>query len=100
VAIHWLLAVLAFRWRWLGPLVKGGSHVLVREGEVQWDAMRANAITRLDLEEALRNRGHPPRPDDVREARLERSGDISIVKRSREQQIEQQRHDEPPPPLP
>lgn len=84
VFIHWLLAALTFRSRRLGALVKGDSPVLVREGEVQWDAMRRSAITRLDLEEALRTRGHRADPAEVTEARLERSGDISIIKRSQQ----------------
>ncbi len=78
VLLHWLMAALAFRSDWFGFWVKGRSRVLVRDGEIQWGEMRGGQISERDLYESLRKQGvdHVSR---VREARLERSGDVSVI---------------------
>jgi uncharacterized membrane protein YcaP (DUF421 family) len=82
VALHMALAAVAFRSNLLGTVVKGGSTLLVRDGEILWDAMRASRITRNDLMEAIRLSGEQPDLDRVDAAYLERSGDISVIPRS------------------
>ena len=78
VAMHWLLALLAFR-GWFGPLVKGRPVLLIEDGQVQRDAMRESHVTEMDLEQALRAEGREPDPSTVRLAYLERDGSISVV---------------------
>lgn len=78
VLLHWLFAAVAFRSHGFGLLIKGRSRVLVRDGEILWDAMRKSHVTTHDLEEALRSEGEEPDVRGVREAQLERNGDISI----------------------
>lgn len=79
VALHRLVAALAYRWDWFGPLVKGNASVLVRDGEVQRDAMRRHSVSRADLEQALRSQGKRTDPAQVRLAVLERDGKISVL---------------------
>jgi uncharacterized membrane protein YcaP (DUF421 family) len=79
VLMHWLFAAAAFRSHAFGKLVKGHNRLLVRDGEIQWDAMRKSHVTTHDLEEALRGEGEEPDVSRIREAHLERNGDISVI---------------------
>jgi len=80
VALHWLVATAAFHSHLFGVLVKGRPRELVREGQVVEKQMRRSSITRHDLEEALREHGVDELAQ-VASARLERSGNISVVRR-------------------
>jgi uncharacterized membrane protein YcaP (DUF421 family) len=82
VALHTALAAVAFRSDPFGTVVKGASTLLVRDGEIHWDAMRASRITENDLTEAIRLSGEQPDLTRVAAAYLERSGDISVIPRS------------------
>jgi uncharacterized membrane protein YcaP (DUF421 family) len=79
IALHWLLAVIAYHVGWFGPLVKGNAVVLVKNGEVQEDAMRRGGISRNDLIEALRHHSNQSDPSKIDSAYLERDGQISII---------------------
>jgi uncharacterized membrane protein YcaP (DUF421 family) len=81
VLLHWLFAAIAFRSHGFGTLVKGRERLLVRDGEVLWDEMRKSHVTAHDLGEALRQGGKKPDVSRIREAHLERNGDISLVMR-------------------
>jgi uncharacterized membrane protein YcaP (DUF421 family) len=80
VAFHRLLAWTAFYSHWFGDLVKGPKRILMQEGKLMRDAMRQNHISKHDLEEDLRLTLHTESFDRIREATLERSGDISFLK--------------------
>ena len=80
VGMHWLLALLASR-GWFGPLVKGNPVLLVEDGQLQHGGMRESHITRMDLEQALREDGREPDLSRVRRAYLERDGSISVIPR-------------------
>jgi uncharacterized membrane protein YcaP (DUF421 family) len=81
VLLHWLFSAIAFRSRGFGRLVKGSNRLLVVGGEIQWPAMKKSHITTHDLEEALRREGEEPDVSRVKEANLERNGDISLIMR-------------------
>jgi uncharacterized membrane protein YcaP (DUF421 family) len=81
VGLHWIFAAIAFRSDRFGTLVKGNSRTLIRDGEIQWDAMRKGHISEKDLVEALRTNGKLVDPHKVQLAYLERSGDISVILR-------------------
>lgn len=81
VILHWAFAAIAFRWSRFGTLVKGQKRQLVRDGQIRWDQMKAGQISREDLLSAVRAGGGGEDLDDVEAAYLERSGDISMVKR-------------------
>jgi uncharacterized membrane protein YcaP (DUF421 family) len=86
VAMHWLLTLIAVRWHGFGTVVKGHPRLLVKDGEIDWETMRRTHITEHDLEEDLRGKSM----SDVRqvaEARLERSGQVSILKAKREPKV-------------
>ena len=80
VILHRLIAALGYRSHRFGILVKGSPHQLVRDGEPIAAEMRHTSISRRDLEEALRENGVADL-DQVEGAWLERSGNISVVKR-------------------
>jgi uncharacterized membrane protein YcaP (DUF421 family) len=82
VVLHHLVSLLSFRSHWVSLLTKGRPRVLVREGEVQQEELRRNKITPDDLDENLRLHGGVLNLRDVQEARLERNGEISVVKTS------------------
>lgn len=81
VLLHWLFAAIAFRSQGFGRLVKGRNSLLVLGGEIQWKAMRKTHVTTHDLEEALRREGKEPDVSRIKEANLERNGDISLIMR-------------------
>jgi uncharacterized membrane protein YcaP (DUF421 family) len=86
VAMHWAFASIAFRSDGFGNLVKGRTRVLVRDGRIDWDEMRRAHMSRDDLLGALRLEGVRG-PEDAREARLERSGEVSVLKAKDEPRV-------------
>lgn len=80
ILLHWLFAVLAFHSDWFGTWVKGNARLLVKDGQIDWTAMRKSSISEKDLMSALRSQANIATLDEVQEARLERSGDISVLK--------------------
>lgn len=80
--IHRLFAFGAFKSHWFGKLIKGQPVTLVRNGEIDWEKMRQSLVSKHDLDEDL----HLAKAEDVsmiRVARLERSGDISFIRKER-----------------
>lgn len=78
IILHVLVAILSLKINWLGYLVKGTENCLIKDGEMQRDQMKSCYITENDLRESLRVKGK----DDlntIRDAYLERSGEISII---------------------
>jgi uncharacterized membrane protein YcaP (DUF421 family) len=80
VLLHWLLSAAAVRSHRFGELIKGSSKMLVQDGRVDESAMRSAHMTQRDLEEALRQQGLADHRE-VAEARLERDGSLSVIKR-------------------
>ncbi|MCL4302560.1 MAG: DUF421 domain-containing protein [Anaerolineae bacterium] len=87
VGLHWLFAVLAFHSDWFGTLIKGRTRLLVKNGEIRWTAMRKSNISQNDLLGALRSEARTSSPDEVKEAHLERSGNISVIRANQEPKI-------------
>ena len=81
VFLHRLLALAAFHSHAFGKLIKGNDELLIKDGHVMEDKLRRNNITDRDLMEELRLNGAITGPEQVREARYERSGEISVVKK-------------------
>jgi uncharacterized membrane protein YcaP (DUF421 family) len=78
LAMHWLFSALAFRSHLFGEAVKGEARVLVRDGAIDREAMRQAHVSERDLWEDLRGEGVSSL-GQVAEARLERSGRLSVV---------------------
>jgi uncharacterized membrane protein YcaP (DUF421 family) len=81
--MHWLFSAIALHWHGFGWLVKGRSVVLVRDGAVDKKVLRKVHITGRDLWEDLRTKGISDLKQ-VAEARLERSGKLSVIKAKQE----------------
>ena len=81
VAFHRLLGFLACRWHWLGVLMKSQPEVIVRNGEPDRAVMHRNHISDHDLEEDLRLEASTEDLSTIKIARVERSGDISFIKK-------------------
>jgi uncharacterized membrane protein YcaP (DUF421 family) len=79
VLLHRMCCKLALHSELFGGLVKGHADRLIRDGEVDRRAMRANDLSEKDLLEELRQHGRVACPADVQEAYIERSGKISVV---------------------
>ena len=79
IALHAIFSSIGCRFHGFGQMFKGNARVLVRDGDVDWAAMRRAHLTQGDLDEDLRRHGITG-VDQVAEARLERNGDISVVK--------------------
>lgn len=79
VLLHFLFAVLSFHFERFGNLVNGCARTLVEDGQIHWGAMRESHINEQDLMSALRENGNVNDVRRVKLARLERSGNISVL---------------------
>jgi uncharacterized membrane protein YcaP (DUF421 family) len=81
VLIHRLFALAAFHSHWFGILIKGEPDIIVEDGQVDRRNVRRNHISMHDLQEDLRLNAHTEDLERIKVARVERSGDISFIKR-------------------
>src|SRR5213076_397779 len=81
VLIHRLFALIAYHSHAFGILIKGQPEVLVENGDLVIGTMRRNHISKHDLEEDLRLDAELEDIARVQVARVERSGDISFIKK-------------------
>jgi uncharacterized membrane protein YcaP (DUF421 family) len=81
VLVHRLFAFIAFHSHWFGCLLKGRPEVIVEDGNLILATMRRNHISEHDLEEDLRLDAQMEGTSKVKVARVERSGDISFIKK-------------------
>lgn len=80
IAVHWIVSYFAQSSSALSFLVKGHDTVLIKNGRVDQSALRAAHMSSDDLEEDLRQQGIK-KHTQVDEARLERSGKLSVIKK-------------------
>src|SRR5882757_9663891 len=81
VLLHRLFAHMAYYSHAFGILVKGRPDIIVRDGQCDFRMMLRNHISVHDLEEDLRLDAQMEDASKVRVARVERSGDISFIKK-------------------
>jgi len=81
--IHRTFAFAAYKSHWFGQLIKGKPITVVRNGEVDWQGLQRALVSKHDLEEDLRLDGKTDDVSTIQLARLERSGDISFVKKEK-----------------
>lgn len=79
ILIHRLFSFIAFHSDRFGDLIKGQDRVVIRDGEIQWDAVRKSHLSRQDLLQSLRLNAHTGDVSKIKIARLERNGDISVI---------------------
>jgi uncharacterized membrane protein YcaP (DUF421 family) len=81
--IHRAFAFGAFKSHWFGKLIKGEALTLVRDGKIDWKEMKHGLVSQHDLEEDLHLDAKTEDISVIKIARLERSGDISFIKKER-----------------
>lgn len=79
VIIHRFLAYLSFKSSWFGRYIKGEKVVLYNSQGYCRENLKCCRITENDVLQALRTQRGITRIDDVKEATLERSGQISFL---------------------
>ncbi len=81
--IHRACAFGACKSHAFGKLIKGRPVTLVRNGEIDRAQMRRSLVSEHDFEEDLRLHARTQDISDIQTARLERSGDISFIKKEK-----------------
>jgi uncharacterized membrane protein YcaP (DUF421 family) len=81
VVVHRLFALIAYHSHAFGILIKGRPEIIVENGNLVMGTMRRNHISEHDLEEDLRLDAELENISRVQVARVERSGDISFIKK-------------------
>jgi uncharacterized membrane protein YcaP (DUF421 family) len=79
VALHRIIAGVAFHSEAFGRLVKGAPDVLVEDGVKNQNNMRINHISEHDLLEEARLNGQVENISEIQKATLERSGHVSVI---------------------
>jgi uncharacterized membrane protein YcaP (DUF421 family) len=79
--IHRTCAFAAYYSHFFGKLVKGNSVIVVQNGKVDWKALARCLVSKHDFEEDLRLEARTDNVGKIRVARIERSGDISFIKK-------------------
>lgn len=87
VLAHWAFTALACRSHWWGDVIKGRTHVLVSDSEIDHSNMRRSHISEHDLYEALHLNANIDDLGQVAAAYKERSGEISIVRKTLEPKV-------------
>ena len=86
VGIHWLFAGISFHFPSIEKLIKGSSRVLIRDGQINYKTMEKSHISEKDLKSCLRQ-AKLTEPSQVEIARLESSGEISVLPKEKQPQI-------------
>jgi uncharacterized membrane protein YcaP (DUF421 family) len=81
VLVHWLLGWLSVRNDLIGWLVKGEKASLYKNGKINDKNMRRAMVSEKDLEESVRLSINSDDFQEVEEILIERTGDISVVRK-------------------
>jgi uncharacterized membrane protein YcaP (DUF421 family) len=79
--LHRLAAWITFKSKKAGKIIKGEKLLLIKNGMKQNKNLRKSHITEEDILEALRYESHMNSLDKITEVYLERSGEISVIKK-------------------
>ena len=80
VAMHWLFSAASQRSQVFSHFIKGNATTIIKDGKVDRLEMGRAHMSEDDLDEDLREKG-VKQPSQVEEARLERSGKLSVIKK-------------------
>ena len=78
VGIHWIIAIITYYFDTEGT-IKNSERQLVKDGEIDQDAMQKSKIGENDLLQAIRQKGNVEELDKVKSAYLERDGSITVI---------------------
>ncbi|WP_224411528.1 DUF421 domain-containing protein [Oscillatoria salina] len=87
VGIHRLFAAIAFYFPRFDNLLKGHSRILIRDGQIRQQTLRQSHLTHADLEAALRLKAKLDDFQQVKLARLESGGEISVMPQQKPIQV-------------
>jgi len=79
IVLHWILATLTYHFDRLSRVIKDSERELIKNGEIDENALRRSKIGKHDLLEALRKDGNVEKPEQVKSAYLERDGSITVI---------------------
>ncbi len=80
IGMHWTISFVTRASPKLGALVKGNPTVVIHNGRIDRKALMRSHMSPDDLEEDLRQ-GGIDNASKVKEARLERSGQLSVIRK-------------------
>jgi uncharacterized membrane protein YcaP (DUF421 family) len=80
IVVHWVISYITQNSPFLSYLTKGTDTVLVRNGRIDREALAKSHMSNDDLAEDLRQEGIET-PTQVKMARLERSGRLSVIRK-------------------
>ena len=80
ILVHWVISYFTQNSKVLSDLVKGHDTVLVQEGKIDREALASAHMSDDDLAQDLREEGVDA-ATQVKSARLERSGKLSVIKK-------------------
>ncbi len=86
VGIHWVIAIITYYYDTDG-MIKNSERQLVKDGEIDEDAMQKSKIGENDLLQAMRQKGNVEELDKVQSAYLERDGSITVIPKGCETHI-------------
>lgn len=86
VALHWVISIITYYYD-TGGVLKNEERRLIKDGEIDEEAMRKSKIGKNDLMQAMRAKGKVDDVKDVEAAYLERDGNITVIPRKREPKI-------------
>lgn len=79
MGLHWIFSAAAIRFPGFGKLIKGQPRLLIKNGIIDDAALRREHMSVNDVDEDLRGESVGA-AHEVREARLERNGSLSVLK--------------------
>lgn len=79
LGLNWLISLLSLRFRRFDRLLEGEPEFIIRDGRVDYRALRRLRMSKKELLSALRKQG-VAQPSEVRFAVLEPSGEVTVKK--------------------
>lgn len=79
ILLHRLFSLIATYSDTFGNWIKGHDRVVVKDGEIIWTALRKSNLSKQDLMQTIRLNAKTSNVSNVKIARLERNGDISVI---------------------
>ena len=87
VGMNRLFAFIAHKSQRFNQIISGKPLILIQDGEIKLNNMNKAHVNQTDLIASLRSNAHLSDPSKVKVARLERSGQISVIPAEREPQV-------------
>lgn len=80
---HRILAWASLNYHWIDKLIKGPQRILYQHGEINQQNLNKSLMTKGDLMESVRVNGNSGKLEEIEEARLERTGEISVLPKNK-----------------